>query len=122
MTTMLGNSIPIQQTTLGGSTLHINGLGSNITFEMRRTRAQSLPSIRLRHVARKSFALEYFYKITDVVLLLCGIVFVLSSVAYTILWIYPVVKYRVMGATNKFDISIPKSPNLNDLGPEKLAR
>ena len=115
----MNNTLLTHPTPLVRSELDINSYGSSLSFEVSRTRTQSLPSIRLRNVRQSSWVLEYIYKITDVVLILCGIVFVLSSIAYTSLWMYATFHYKAMGSTSKFDISIPTLPNYEDLGPDK---
>ena len=115
----MNNTLVTNPTPLARSELDINNYGSSLSFDVSRSRTQSLPSIRLRNVRQSCWILEYIYKITDMVLILCGIIFVLSSIAYTSLWMYATFHYKAMGSTSKFDISIPTLPNYEDLGPNK---
>ena len=115
----MNNTLLTHPTPLVRSELDINSCGSSLLFEVNRSRTQSLPSIRLRNVRQSSFILEYIYRITDIVLIVCGIIFVLSSIAYTSLWMYAVYNIKAMGSTSKFDISLPKLPNYEDHEPDK---
>ena len=116
--TKMDNSLRIQQIPQIHSALDINRYGDNDPFKLKQCRTRSLPSIRLRHGTQSSPALEYLYRITDRFLVLCGIIFVLSSIAYTSLWVYAALDYKLMKPTTKF---VSSRYNLSELRrPEKI--
>ena len=60
----MNNTLRTHPTPLARSELDINNYGSSLSFDVSRSRTQSLPSIRLRNVRQSSWILEYIYKIT----------------------------------------------------------
>ena len=113
----MNNSLDIQQLPQIRSAIDINSYGNDISFKVKQCRTRSLPSIRIRYGTQPSPALEYLYKTTDRVLLLCGVIFVLSSIAYTSLWMYAALDYKLMKPAAKFDSSRYDSPGLESLRP-----
>ena len=58
---------------------------------LRRTRSRSAAGVLVNTTygtQRSSSSLELLYTITDIVLVICGAVFIISSVASIVLWMY----------------------------------
>jgi hypothetical protein len=84
------NSLQLPQTHLKARAHSLNnlssvGLGIRI---LEKDRWVSFANIQNAEQAKSCCTLEIFYKITDIVLVICAVLFTVSSIASIVIWIY----------------------------------
>ena len=71
--------------------LNVSDYELELSTSLRRQRSVSYPGEqknKINNATRPWFSLELLYNITDIVLVLCAFIFIISSIAYLAIWFY----------------------------------